>query len=286
MRRFELQGRPADAETIRQAVSTCSVVFDLVGSSGAVSSNRSPLENLDNNCRIQLEFLEACALAGSKPHIVFSSSRLVYGQTGSQPVAEDHPVAPQSIYAAHKLCIENYLQIYASLGHITYTTCRISNVYGFDTGPKGQGYRVVNAFIRQGLAGKSITLFGDGSQLRDYIYIADLVEALMRCGTLPSARNELLNIGAGASVTMRDTASLIRKLTGGPPVHFAPWPQDYGTVESGDFVANIEKAKSLIGLSCKYDLAAGLAETVAQYRRLESAAAGAQDAIRIYGTGA
>jgi UDP-glucose 4-epimerase len=242
-------------------------VFDLAGMSGAVATNRAPIKSLDNDCRSQLEFLNACALAGNRPHVVFSSSRLVYGETGHQPVAEDHPVSPRSIYAAHRICVENYLQIYARLGHITYSVCRISNVYGCGGARHTTSHGILNNFIRTAVEGKPITLFGDGSQLRDYIYIADLVESLIRCGIRPAARNQVFNVGSGASVTMREAASMICDLTGAPPLHFAPWPSEWGTVESGDYVANTQKARSILGLSCDYGLEAGIAETVELYRR-------------------
>jgi nucleoside-diphosphate-sugar epimerase len=265
----ELEHEECSTARLRDIIAECDVIYDLAGASGAVVSNREPVANLNGNCRIQLWLLEACAAAGNRPHVVFSSSRLVYGDTGHQPVSEDHPVRPQSVYAAHKLCIEHYLQIYARLGSITYTICRISNVYGSDVGHTGQGYRVVNAFIRAGLAGQTITLFGDGKQLRDFIYIKDLVEALIRAGGMQTARNQLFNIGSGTSSSMYEAASLIRTLTGAPPLRLAPWPRDYELVESGDYVADISKARTLLALHPAYDLKAGLNESIALLRQSE-----------------
>jgi UDP-glucose 4-epimerase len=232
-----------------------------------------------------LGLLESCAAARNVPHVVFSSSRLVYGHTGKTPVTEGHPVNPMSVYAAHKLCIEHYLKIYALLGKITYTICRISNVYGVDEGTLGQGYRVVNAFIRAGLAGEPITLFGDGTQLRDFIYIKDLVDALITSGGSPGSRNELFNIGSGVSSSMHEAASLIRKMTGAPPLRFAPWPKDYELVESGDYVADISKARSELGLAPKYSLDLGLAESIALLRQLDAPASSAPQPRQMVATG-
>jgi UDP-glucose 4-epimerase len=274
------QSIAAMTEIIRE----CGLIYDLAGSSGAVASNRSPGASLEGNCRIQLRLLEACVAAGNRPHVVFSSSRLVYGETGRTRAAEDHPVNPQSVYAAHKLCIEHYLKIFARLGHITYTICRISNVYGSDAGHQGQGYRVVNAFIRAGLAGQIITLFGDGRQLRDFIYIDDLIQALMQSGTAAAARNQVFNIGSGVSSSMLEAASLIREMTSAPPLRFAPWPEDYGLVESGDYVADISKARRLLGIRPAYTLAEGIAESIAQLRG--DAAVGAAPAKQMVATDA
>jgi UDP-glucose 4-epimerase len=267
VRKIEIRDSDLSSGSLRDAISESSVIYNLAGSSGAVASNRAPLASLDDNCRVQLRFLAACTAAANRPHVVFSSSRLVYGETGKTPVSEDCPVNPQSIYAAHKLCVENYLQIYARLGFITQTICRISNVYGFDEGHNGQSYRVVNAFIRAGLAGQPITLFGDGQQLRDFIYVSDLVDTLITVGVCPEAKNQTFNIGSGVVNSMYEAADLIQKLTGAQPIKFAPWPQEYQLVESGDYVADISKARSLLKVSNRFDLAAGLAEAVELHRR-------------------
>jgi UDP-glucose 4-epimerase len=259
------------SDRMREEISQCSVIYDLAGSSGAVASNRAPLASLEANCRAQLSFLDSCTAAGNRPRIVFSSSRLVYGETGTDPVSEDHTVSPQSIYAAHKLCVENYLQIYSRLGYITHTICRISNVYGFDASHGPQGYRVMNAFIRTGLLGEAITLYGDGQQLRDLIYITDLVDMLLAAGVSEAGCNQVFNIGSGVSASMYEAASLIRELTSAQPIRFAPWPPEYRLVESGDYVADISKAQRLLDISCRFDLLAGISETIELYRQRASA---------------
>ena len=138
---LRIMQRQAD-QVLRQAVRSAPLIFDLAGSSGAVSSNASPVGSLDRNCRDQLHFLLACKQARHRPHVVFASSRLVYGAPRVSSVAEDHPVAPQSFYAAHKLCVERYLQVYAGLGEVRYSICRISNAYGPDAARPGSGYRI------------------------------------------------------------------------------------------------------------------------------------------------
>jgi len=122
-------------DSLRRAISECTLIYNLAGSSRAVASNRSPLASLHSHYRIQLRFLQACAAGRNRPHIVFPNSRLVYGKTGLAPVSEDHALNPQSIYAAHK--VENCLKVYARLGHVKYTICRISNVYGYDESHRG-----------------------------------------------------------------------------------------------------------------------------------------------------
>jgi nucleoside-diphosphate-sugar epimerase len=113
---------PADQPATRiyeAAVSEADFVVDLGGVSGAVDSNRNAAASLDGNCRDALLFFGACARSGRKPRVFFASSRLVYGTPTYLPVSEKAPVQPASMYAAHKLCVEHYLQVHGHLGHLT-----------------------------------------------------------------------------------------------------------------------------------------------------------------------
>ena len=248
------------------AVDGMPVIFNFAGSSGAVASNRFPLESLDSNCRLQLEFLDACARAGQRPHVVFASSRLVYAPADRGAVSETHPVAPRSVYAAHKLCIEHYHRIYAQRGAISYTVCRISNPYGLDEDAARKAYGFVNALIQRALVGDRLTIFGLGLQLRDYVYIPDLVDALCACATRDEARNEVFNLGLGRSLPIAQAAARIQESLGGGPIDFLPWPPDYEAVESGDFVLDVGKARALLGYAPAFDFDGGIADVRARAR--------------------
>ncbi|MBN9657918.1 MAG: NAD-dependent epimerase/dehydratase family protein [Acidobacteria bacterium] len=250
---------------VRRALDGAAVVYAFAGSSGAVLSNRKPLESLTDNCEVQLRFLAACAELKSVPHVVFPSSRLVYGPTGKMVVSEEHLPNPQSMYAVHKVCVEQYLEVASYQGHITYTICRITNPYGYDPSANGGSYKILNYFVSNALAGKPITLFGDGSQLRDFIHISDVVERLAACRHA-AARNQVLNIATGVSRTLREAAETICDITGAG-LEFEPWPADYLAVESGDFVCSVNKADITLGPHTPKGLRTGLEETVETYRR-------------------
>lgn len=250
--------------TLEAAVDGAAVVFNLAGASGAVASNNDPIESLDANCRLQLEFLAACARTQARPHVVFASSRLVYAPAGAIPVCEDHPTAPLSIYAAHKLCVEHYHRIFAQRGALTFTICRISNPYGVDRAVGAKRHGFVNSLIQNAIAGRRLTIFGDGLQLRDYIYIDDLVTMLKLCHARPAAHNQTLNLGCGHSVRIVEAAEAIRRVFGGGEIEHRPWPRDYEQVESGDFVVNIRKAQALLAYAPVFTLETGLRTIRAQ----------------------
>lgn len=256
-----------------RALDGVSVVFNLSGSSGAVASNRKPIESLDSNCRLQLEFLAACERAARAVHVVFASSRLVYGPTGTQAVNEGGTLDPRSIYAAHKLCVEHYHQIASQRGRVSYTICRISNPYGVDAVAPDKGYGFVNTLIQRALAGQAMTLFGDGRQLRDYVYIDDLTPMLRLCAERTEAMNIVINLGYGESRSMRNAAEAIQRVLGGGPIEFHPWPDEDEAVESGDFVMDTSRSRTTLGYSPQHNFEAGLTAVRASCARSVSRAA-------------
>jgi len=249
----------------RRAVESADVVFNFAGANGAVRSNQDPLRSAAESARIQVAFLQACSQSGRRPHVVFSSSRLVYGRARGLPVPEDHPLAPRSFYAANKLCCEDYHRAFAASGRLTFTICRISNAFGPDPEFARKDHGVINAFVEQAIAGEPLRLFGDGCQFRDYIYIDDLVEALLLCGTRPDARDETFNVGSGEGIRLCDAAEEIRRAAAGPPIEFQPWPTDYEKVESGDYVSQIAKIRSRLGFSPACSFREGLARYVQRH---------------------
>jgi UDP-glucose 4-epimerase len=267
VRWLEMNGSEDGRLALMEAAKSSSVVYNLAGQSGAVASNRDPLHNLDSTCAVQLNFLEACAQSGSQPHVIFTSSRLVYGHSKRMPVSETQPLGPLSMYAAHKLCVEHYHQIFQRRGAISYTICRLSNAFGDNRGSlPASNFNVLNNFIRQAVSGSTITLFGDGGQLRDYIYVNDVVDAFLLCVTSRAARNETFNIGAGKGITIRDATTTIQQIAGAPPISFASWPQEYEWVETGSFVADIRKAQLKLGFAPRYSFRSGVAAVVSAYR--------------------
>ncbi len=259
LQRFETG--PGDPQPIfRQALESADLVFNLAGANGAVRSNHDPRRSADQSARLQVAFLQACSQSGRRPHVVFSSSRLVYGRAQSLPVSEDHPLAPRSFYAANKLCCEHYHRAFAASGALSFTICRISNAFGFDPEFARKDHGIINTFVEKALAGQPLRLFGDGSQLRDYIYIDDLIDALLLCGEHPAARNEIFNVGSGEGVRLCDAADQIRQATNGPAIEFQPWPADYEKVESGDYVSQVTKIQASLGFSPAYSFRSGLRE--------------------------
>jgi UDP-glucose 4-epimerase len=255
-----------DAAAIRDAVAGQQVVFNLAGRSGAVRSIEDPFTDLDVNCRGSLVLLEAIREVSPGAKLVFSSSRLAYGEAGEAPAGEDRGVDPRCTHAIHKLAVEQYLRMYGQLFGLRYAIARITNPYGPGQPGERTDYGVVNRMIHLALAGDAVTVYGDGRQRRDYIYIDDVVEALLLMGEQGVADGMTYNVGTGLGTPLVDMAQAIIDMAGGGRIAHVPWPTLAKQIETGDFVADISRIHAELGWQPRVALEDGLRRTVAHYR--------------------
>jgi UDP-glucose 4-epimerase len=257
---IEADVRHVDA--MRSAVSGQNVVFNLSGQSGAVQSVQEPLLDLDVNCAGNLALLEALRLEAPAAKLVFTGSRLVYGAPRVLPVSEEHALAPLCPHGVHKAVVEQYLTLYRQLHGIRATTLRITNPYGCGQPVGRSAYGVINFLIHRALAGQTLPLFGDGRQLRDYVFIGDLVAALLAVGHDSRSDGRVYNVGSGIGTSMIDMARLVVELVGAGRVEHQPWPPMVQEIDTGDFVADITRIEREIGWRPTTPLAEGLRKTV------------------------
>jgi UDP-glucose 4-epimerase len=262
------RGDIRDAGRLQDCVEAADLVVNLAGESGAVKSARAAFADVQVNVAGHLALLEAVRSGQSRPRMVFISSRLVYGITGSAPVSEDHPTRPTSLYGLHKLTVEHYHRIYWEHYGIPYTVLRLTNPYGACQLPHRREYGVVNHFILAALRGDPITLFGDGRQLRDYLPVSDAVAAILRVAVDERAVGETFNVGAGVSMSIREMADRIAEAVGSARVEMAPWPEGYQEVETGDFRCDIERIGRLIGWKPEVETRTALRSAVDRCREL------------------
>lgn len=254
-----------DIATVEAAVAGQSVVFDFAGTAGAVKSNLSPEKNLDDDCRTHLNLFQACAEADKSPLIVFCSSRLVYGKPRRLPVGERHQLAPQSMYAVHKITAENYLEVFRQTHDLRYCVLRLSNPYGPHQSHESTAYGVINHFIRAAARQEPIRIYGDGKQRRDYIYVEDAIHAFLHCAAERRCYGEKFNLGGRGSVSIGEAAQHISRLAGGTPIHYEPWPHDYKKVETGDYETDMSKLDERVQLPPATPFEEGLKRTLAFY---------------------
>src|SRR5262249_31414688 len=170
-----------------------------------------------------------------------------YGRVGVEPVAETHAADPLCLHAVHKLVAEHYLRIYERLYGLSYAVARITNPYGPGQPKTRTAYGIVNRWIHLALARDVLPVYGDGRQRRDYIYIDDVVDALMTLGDperVDGARsgNRIYNIGTGTGTAMVDMArAIVAAAGGGGRLEFVAWPPMAEQIETGDFIADVSR---------------------------------------------
>ena len=266
-----LEGDLRDAAAMRSAVTDQDIVFNLAGQSGAVRSMEDPWTDLDVNCRGNLVLLEALRHERPSAKLVFVSSRLAYGRTGEPTaalagVSEAHAVDPMCVHAVHKLAVEQYLRLYARLYGLRFAAARLTNPYGPGQPRERTAYGVVNRLIHLAMHDELLPVYGDGRQLRDYIYIDDAVQALLTLGASPACDGQMYNVGSGVGTPLIEMARAIASFVGRGHIEFVPWPPLAELIETGDFVADVRKIRRDAGWEPRVSLAEGLGRTVAYYR--------------------
>lgn len=251
---------------IIQLVKNKDFIFNLAAQVSYTDSMRIPYVDLDMNCRGHLQFLELSKQFNTEASIVFTSSRMVYGKPQYVPVDEEHPTNPLSLYATHKLIGEKYYYLYKHHYGIDSKIVRIANPYGKRNQMKSSKYGIVNWFIRLASEDKELSVYGDGMQLRDYIYIDDVVYGILAVGLLRNPAHIVYNLGTGKGTTFSDMVDKVISTVGKGKKRFVAWPNDYEKNETGDFVADPTRLLNVLGDGHRFwSLEAGLSETVKFY---------------------
>jgi UDP-glucose 4-epimerase len=170
------------ASTMNYLVRDRDVVFNLAGQVSHIDSMRDPHTDLEINCRSQLTLLEACRRNNPAIKVVFAGTRQVYGRPTTLPVTEQHLVRPTDINGINKAAGEYYHLVYNNVFDIRACSLRLTNVYGPRQLIRHNRQGFIGWFIRQAIEDAEIQVFGDGSQLRDFVYVDDAAEAFLRGG--------------------------------------------------------------------------------------------------------
>ncbi len=254
-------------EIMTPLIEKTDIIFHLAAQVSYIDSLNMPYEDLDLNAKSTLNILECCRKYNSKSKIIFSSSRMVYGKVDQPLITENTSTNPLSLYGIHKLTAEKYLQMYYKDFGIASTILRITNPYGPRQQIKHSKYSLVGWFIRQAMEGRVIKIFGDGLQLRDYIFVDDIVNAMLRCAEAPDAVGEIINVGSGESTRFCDMVSAVIKHVNCGKMEFVPWPDNYEKIETGDVSIDLSKLKSIALWRPESSLDDGIQKTYEYYKK-------------------
>jgi UDP-glucose 4-epimerase len=252
--------------TMNYLVRDRDVIFSLAGQVSHIDSMRDPYTDLEINCRSQLTVLEACRNHNPKVKVVFAGTRQVYGRPDSLPVDETQLVRPTDVNGINKAAGEYYHLVYNNVFGIRACSLRLTNVYGPRQLLKHNRQGFIGWFIRLAIEDRTIEIFGDGSQLRDFVYVDDAADAFLRAGARDACNGDVFNVGGDEPIAHRDLAALLLKIAGTGAVRYVDWPADKKVIDIGSFYADSTKFKTATGWHPMVSLEEGLRRTVAFYR--------------------
>lgn len=255
-----------DPYAMKYLISGQHFLFNLAGQTSHVDSMENPETDLAINTQAQLQILEACRHYNPEVKVVFASTRQVYGRPREIPVREDHPLVPVDLNGVHKLAGEHYHRLFNDIYGIRSVILRLTNTYG----PR---MRVIDArqtflgiWIRRLLEGLPILIFGDGSQLRDYNYVDDVVNAMLLAAKADDCCGEILNLGSREVFSLTETAKVFLKLFPDGEINYVPFPNDRARIDIGDYQGDFSKIYNELGWSPDVSFEDGLRKTLEYYR--------------------
>ncbi len=242
-------------------------IFHLAGQVNHVDSVKNPLNDLSINVEGTLVIMEALRENNPGAKVIFTGTRGEYGTSLKLPVSERHEINPIGIYAITNFAAERIVLTYHNLHKIKSVCLRITNTFGPRHQMNHDEYGVFNWFIRKAMDNDTISIFGDGRILRDYLFIDDLVESLSMIALKESAYGEVYNIGSGVPVNFLDLANKIISITGSGKTKYTGFTTERKALEPGDYYADITKIHKAIGWKPKTALDSGIKKTIKYYKQ-------------------
>jgi UDP-N-acetylglucosamine/UDP-N-acetyl-alpha-D-glucosaminouronate 4-epimerase len=257
-----LEGDLADPDFARQAAQGVEYVLHQAAIPSVPRSVKDPITSNRANVDATLSVLVAARDAGVK-RLVFAGSSSAYGNTPTLPKREDMPSNPASPYALQKVVSEQYLQMFTQLYGLETVSTRYFNVFGPRQDPTSPYSGVISVFATALIENRSPTIYGDGEQTRDFTYVANVVDGVLRACEAPDVSGEVINVATGGRTSLNQLFRTMRELVGATaePSHAGARPGDVK-----DSQADIAKAHRLLGYQPTVSFEEGLRRTVEWYR--------------------
>ena len=257
-----IEGDLADLDVARRAVKGIDYVLHQAAIPSVPRSVEDPITSNRANIDASLNVLVAARDAGVK-RVVYAGSSSAYGNTPTLPKIETMAPAPLSPYALQKLVAEQYCQMFTRLYGLQTVTTRYFNVFGPRQDPSSPYSGVISIFISALCEGRPPTIYGDGEHTRDFTYVANVVDGVLRACTADNASGEVINVATSGRISLNTLFNTIRNLVGSTvePIYAEPRAGDVK-----DSQADISKAKRVLGYQPSVTFEAGLAKTVEWYR--------------------
>ncbi len=256
-----------DEHSLNYIVRDKDYIFHLAGQNDHVLSLTDPYADIDINIKGSVSLLEACRKHNPTVRLVYTGTRGEYGSVAKLPASEDTPINPKGLYELSSLTAQKVFKIYNDNHGVRSVTLRLTNIYGERAQMHHDRFGVANWFVRLALDGRTIPVFGDGSILRDFVYVGDCVEAILASACTDEAYGEVLNVGDDRPSSFLELAKTVVDEAGSGAWELAPFSEERAATEPGDFYSDISKIRRMVGWSPSTSLRDGLRLTVDFYRR-------------------
>jgi UDP-glucose 4-epimerase len=255
------QGDFSDTDAVASAINSFEIVFHLIHTNTPQSASVDMAADVQQNVIGSLALLDVCRKVGIKRLVFVSSGGIVYGMAKQTPTPETAPTDPITAYGINKLAIEKYLALYERFHGLSFRILRVANPFGpFQVPEKNQG--IITALISRALQGQEIEIWGDGSVVRDYIYVRDVVDALIATG-LDQSSERVFNIGSGHGRDLREVIAAI-EMQLGTKLRVAWKPGRAMDIPAS--VLSIDRAKAVLNWAPKTSFEDGLKQTILWWR--------------------
>ena len=221
-------------------------LFNLAGQTSHMDSMRDPFTDLDINCKSQLALLECCREVNPGLSVVFASTRQIYGRPDYLPVDEKHPVRPTDVNGINKMAGEWYHILYNNVYGIRACALRLTNTIGPRMRIRDARQTFVGIWIRNILEGRPIEVWG-GAQLRDFTYVSDCVDALVRAAVHPASAGAIYNLGGREVVSLEELARLLVDVAGQGEYVIREFPEERKKIDIGDYYSDASKIERELG---------------------------------------
>lgn len=254
-----------DEHSLAHLIGETDLIFNLAGQTSHLDSMHDPFTDLEINCVSQLHILETCRRINPEAMVVFASTRQLYGRPEYLPVDERHPLHPVDVNGVNKLAGEQYHLLYNEVYGIPTCALRLTNTYGPRMRVKDARQTFLGIWVRMVVEDQPFEVW-DGGQLRDFTYVDDAVDALLRCASDPAAIGQVFNLGGLEAVDLTELAGRLVAVAGTGSFERHVYPEERKKIDIGDYYADFTKISDAVGWQPTVSLEDGLALTVAYYR--------------------
>jgi UDP-glucose 4-epimerase len=255
-----------DASSMDYLVREKDYIFHCAGQVCHIMSLSDPFPDIDYNIRGTAVLMEACKKNNPTVKVVRTGTRGQYGQVTILPVSEEAPTNPKGIYEISHLTAEKIMKVYNDIHGIRTVLLRLTNIYGPRSQMRHSRFGVVNWFIRQAIDDQTIKVFGDGKILRDFVYIDDCVDAILKSAITEEAVGEVLNVGVDKPTSFLNLVELIVEIAETGSWEFSEFSKERKAQEPGNFYSDINKIRNMAGWEARSSLKEGLTRTIDYYR--------------------